>query len=231
MKKNSALSHSTHPDRDLGLDILKGLGIFLVVYGHIARGVIESAPAGNLLSKLDFLIYTTHMPLFFLIAGFHACKSLEKATNHSYLVSRVWAIIYPYLVWSAILWSLKYATSFLMTINNPLQLSDLFAILWQPISVFWFLYALLVMQLLALSFKRIPEVLLLGMLPLYLIRGSLPNNIPNHHEPNYQSPAIFPRRIPDCQISPTSHADTSCQVWFIHPAIMRLLYGLSGTGT
>ena len=46
------------------IDIAKGIGIFLVIWGHI----ILSGPAYN-------IIYAFHMPLFFFLSGFVFSKN------------------------------------------------------------------------------------------------------------------------------------------------------------
>ena len=43
--------------RDKSIDIAKGIGIILVVYGHLACPISEE-------------IFLFHMPLFFLLSGF-----------------------------------------------------------------------------------------------------------------------------------------------------------------
>jgi len=51
-------THSSGQQRDTSLDVLKGIGILLVVIGHVF---------GPPVSKL---IYTFHMPLFFFVGGY-----------------------------------------------------------------------------------------------------------------------------------------------------------------
>lgn len=50
------------------IDCLKGLGIILVVWGHL-----------NLPRAVEIIIYSFHMPLFFFISGY-----LFKNGNRSY---------------------------------------------------------------------------------------------------------------------------------------------------
>lgn len=49
------------------IDIAKGIGIFLVIWGHI----ILNGPAYN-------IIYAFHMPLFFFLSGLVFSKSKYK---------------------------------------------------------------------------------------------------------------------------------------------------------
>lgn len=46
------------PIRNQAIDIAKGVGIFLVVYGHTIKG-----------TEFRTFLYAFHMPLFFVISG------------------------------------------------------------------------------------------------------------------------------------------------------------------
>ncbi|PWG05636.1 acyltransferase family protein [Polaribacter aquimarinus] len=68
------------------IDVLKGFGIILVVYGH-------NYPF------LETYIYSFHMPLFFFLAGiFH-----PKRINFSVIKKRAFQILIPYFFWSTFL--------------------------------------------------------------------------------------------------------------------------------
>ncbi|MCV3214943.1 acyltransferase family protein [Plectonema radiosum NIES-515] len=79
MKETSANSVSTPKKLDYPLmrerlhwvDYAKGIGIFLVVVGHILRGLVNSSilEESKLLLFVDRWIYGFHMPLFFFISG------------------------------------------------------------------------------------------------------------------------------------------------------------------
>ena len=52
------------------LDAARGIGIALVVFGHVLRGLFGAQIAADPYWKIiDYTIYTFHMPLFFLLAG------------------------------------------------------------------------------------------------------------------------------------------------------------------
>lgn len=124
------------------LDIARGIGIILVVAGHVERGLVSSNIAkSDVWSVLDLGIYTFHMPLFMLLAGLNVTTSLKKGKS-SFLVSKIRSVILPYLIWSIIQGSLLII--FAGSTNNSMGLVDLFSIGWKPISPFWFLYALFV---------------------------------------------------------------------------------------
>jgi fucose 4-O-acetylase-like acetyltransferase len=151
-------------DRNLSTDVLRGLAIVLVVFGHAGRGAIESAAGRNVevLSFLDFALYTTHMPVFFVIAGYYMERSLRSRSGPSYLASRFWDLVYPYVLWSILYWLIHLVMGRFVHINHPLTIDDLAAIGWKPIHVLWFLYALMAIQLIAVGLRRFPSLLLAG---------------------------------------------------------------------
>ncbi|WP_176039385.1 acyltransferase family protein [Burkholderia stabilis] len=132
--------------REASLDVARGAGIILVVYGHVLRGVVSAGlvPAGTADAAFawnDYVIYTFHMPLFFFLSGLHVCSSLRRA-RQGFLWSKVTTIAYPYLLWSILQGGVQIAMSSHGT-NHPFTPGDLLAIGWRPFAQFWFLYALM----------------------------------------------------------------------------------------
>jgi fucose 4-O-acetylase-like acetyltransferase len=131
----------SNPIRLLWLDVAKGLGIVLVVYGHVMRGLIAGGIAGVPWVKVaDFFLYLFHMPLFFLLAGLTAGGSLRKGGG-TFVKDKLWTIAYPYFLWSLIQGGIQIALG--GAINDPLTPVELpMFVLFDPIGQFWFLYAL-----------------------------------------------------------------------------------------
>ncbi|MEC5216800.1 fucose 4-O-acetylase-like acetyltransferase [Actimicrobium sp. GrIS 1.19] len=122
-------------------DYARGIGIVLVVYGHVLRGLHTSGivPDGHWLMATDYPLYTFHMPLFFVLAGMNAGKGLAK---DGFLRSKLMTIVYPYFLWS----SLQGITQVAMagSTNSPFDMSELAtSILFGQFGQFWFLYALM----------------------------------------------------------------------------------------
>lgn len=59
-------------ERDLTLDLMKGLAIFLVVFGHVSR-----VTYGPDQFPLRPLVFSLHMPLFFFVSGYLSARKLE----------------------------------------------------------------------------------------------------------------------------------------------------------
>lgn len=76
--------------RKAQLDILKGIGILMVLIGHISRNGI-----------LNNWIYSFHMPLFFFISGMLYYLS-NKIDSKSFFLKKIRGLIVPYLVFAFI---------------------------------------------------------------------------------------------------------------------------------
>lgn len=128
------------------IDIAKGIGIFLMVFAHAERGLVASSILleSPFVTLMDRWIYAFHMPLFFFISGLLADRS-----SHSKVVpwvSRVLrTIVYPYFIWSILQTLLQMAAS--NSVNREISTSQLWAIIYQPVQQFWFLYALFMVML------------------------------------------------------------------------------------
>ena len=134
------------------VDTARGIGIILVVYGHVLQGILAAGfvSKNNPLWLSDYTIYTIHMPLFFVLAGLNVTHSLKKGTS-SFLLGKIWTVAYPYFLWSAIQGSIQIhmAVLFPGAVNHLLSPRFMETILWQPIAQFWFLYALFICHMIA----------------------------------------------------------------------------------
>lgn len=148
-------------DRLVFVDVAKGIGILLVVYGHVARGLQAAslAPRDGLLGAIDYVIYAAHMPLFFVLSGLFFDRSADWG---GFWRGRVTALAYPYFVWSLLQGGAQLAVSGSGAVNGDLPVSALLAIPWAPISPFWFLYALFFANLLLFALRRVDPALVTG---------------------------------------------------------------------
>ncbi len=160
------------------VDMAKGFGIVLVVYGHCLRG-LEAAgvvPQKSLLMITDYVIYTFHMPLFFIASGLFVAKTLEKS-NFEFLIVRLKTLLYPYFFWSLLFGFIQIILSGSSATNKGMDVSRLSEIGWNPISPFWFLYALFFCYVITWSLKylaveiRIILLILSFIITFYTIGG------------------------------------------------------------
>jgi fucose 4-O-acetylase-like acetyltransferase len=144
--------------RDLWVDYAKGIGIVLVVYGHVASGLFNAGiPVDEHAFRLaDSVVYSFHMPLFFFLSGLFFYSSLEKRGAVRMVASKVDTILYPYVVWSLIQGCIEVLLS--RWTNGHITLSEVLNLFWRPRAQFWFLYALFFISLICTAvFVRVPQ--------------------------------------------------------------------------
>lgn len=118
------------------IDYSKGIGIFLVVIGHVNRGLM-SFFNDPILNTIDEYVYSFHMPLFFFLAGMFF---LSSAAKENFILNKLRVLIYPYVVWSIIQGLIE--SIFSKYKNTETNILDVFNLL-QPRAQFWFLFALM----------------------------------------------------------------------------------------
>lgn len=142
---------SRRSPRLVWVDGARGIGIVLVVLGHALGGMIDAgqAPAGEWFRPLFLVIYTVHMPLFFMLSGLFVQARLARRPD-AFLPGVLRTILWPYFLWSAVqLTVILFAGS---AVTAPLtgywrQLLSLPVI---PVAQFWFLYAILLLHVLSI---------------------------------------------------------------------------------
>ncbi len=164
------------------VDYAKAIGILLVVYGHVARGLKSAGIMHDSLAYqyVDSVIYTFHMPLFFFLSGLFLITSFQSKGFGWVLGSKVDTIVYPYIVWSLLQGGVEVVLSSYTNANVTLQ--DVMSLFTSPRAQFWFLYALFLVfltSLFVLKFfgaKSLPFVFALSI-TLYLWLPKLGFNV------------------------------------------------------
>lgn len=128
-------------------DQAKGLGILLVVIGHVWRGLQAAnlLPADGMFQTIDRLIYAFHMPLFFALSGLFFMGPLRRAPL-VFLRSRLTHILWPLALWTWIYFAFKALAGSLA--NHPADWADFPLLPLPPREQFWFFWALLLVQIL-----------------------------------------------------------------------------------
>jgi fucose 4-O-acetylase-like acetyltransferase len=131
------------------VDRAKGIGIILVVFGHVADGVFRAGIPfpRTVFGPLYAAIYSFHMPLFFLLAGLFFYGSWTRRGTAMLIRSKLDTLAYPYLLWSVVQGSIEVAASRYTT--HHASFDSVLALLWHPRQQFWFLYALFFVFVLA----------------------------------------------------------------------------------
>jgi fucose 4-O-acetylase-like acetyltransferase len=132
--------------RSLWIDVARGIGIVLVVYGHVLRGFVSRGLIAAPWAKLhDSVLYAFHMPLFFFLSGLLIERGLRKG-RIAFVFDKLPTIVWPYLVWSVVQTVL--AHYFSPGTPTDVGLAALLRIYAHPIAEYWFLYALILCQIL-----------------------------------------------------------------------------------
>ena len=161
-------------DRLHWVDYAKGIGIFLVVVGHVLRGLVNSSilQPSTLQSFVDRWIYGFHMPLFFFISGLFVQRSLSKPFK-DFLLDKLYVIAYPYFLWSLIQMAIQ-ALASRYTTTNHISLANIWQIIYQPYQQFWFFYtlfAILIVYGILHKLKLSPIFFLIFAVLLYCLHG------------------------------------------------------------
>jgi fucose 4-O-acetylase-like acetyltransferase len=169
-------------ERNSWVDYAKAIGIILVVYGHVARGVHKAGAQmdENLFQLVDSIIYSFHMPLFFFLSGLFFYNSFKSRGATGLIVNKVDTILYPYIIWSLLQGSLESILS--KYTNGSVTFSEVLSLAWEPRAQFWFLYALflvfVISSVLFTLFDKSRSALLLAAFgALYIIQGDLPKSM------------------------------------------------------
>jgi len=85
--------------RDDYWDELKGIGIILVIVGHIVQFIYE--PLMYEYNILFRIIYSFHMPLFFVVSGY-VLQKYKLKLNTKWLVYRILGLVIPFFSWAII---------------------------------------------------------------------------------------------------------------------------------
>jgi fucose 4-O-acetylase-like acetyltransferase len=156
--------------RSKQVDIVKGVAIILMVYGHTSQGMIHrgwwQSPAAFF---GDRFVYSFHMPAFFFVAGLFVMSSLTKRGSGHFVAEKLKTMLYPYLLFAMVGAAIEPFIGRFKMATAPFRLS---AFMTSVVSgqANWFLFVLFLCLMLALVTARIPAWLrLLASAPLGLI--------------------------------------------------------------
>lgn len=133
--------------RNISFDIAKGIGIILVVFGHVMSPVMEG---NKVMESIYHSLYIFHMPLFFLLSGLVSLRLIKQEKSKVELLKdRAIRLMIPYFVWAIIYSIMKivmkdqvrfqydYSPWTILVGNNPA-------------GQLWFLYVLFICSVIAI---------------------------------------------------------------------------------
>lgn len=124
------------------IDLCRGIGIILVVLGHAMK---QTGETNTVFQVLLSVIYSFHMPLFFVLSGFVSAKVLSVHTwkdRKAYIGNRAYRLLIPYFVVGVLYTPVKILLSRYAV--KPFALSSLWRMLIgeNPDVALWFVYIL-----------------------------------------------------------------------------------------
>lgn len=143
-------------NKNLTIDIARGLAIILVVYGHvIEHSVALWNPSDFFQNPVFKIIYTFHMPLFVFISGYLMAYSLNRNSVKDVFKSRCKSLLVPFITLGILGTIVTYVLNFIFwhhTSRVDLGVDLANQLLVKP--SIWFLLTLFVVSgLLCLSVK------------------------------------------------------------------------------
>ena len=169
------------------LDIAKGIGMILVLLGHLQNDTIFSY-SPYILSICSW-IFSFHMALFFIISGMLMAVKGENETDiRTFIRKRFKSIMVPYF-WFSIIYI--FIVLYSLLIDKVVPLKTLYIQLWYVLgmygmNVLWFLPALFAGEILFVFLTQryknhksifIILILLAAAITINQLRNDLPNNI------------------------------------------------------
>lgn len=86
-------------NRLIGIDVLKLIAIYLVIYGHCVQYLLDGDFHDNM---VWITIYTFHMPVFMVISGYFAKDSMDLKLS-DLVKKKAKQLIFPMIFWSVLL--------------------------------------------------------------------------------------------------------------------------------
>ena len=128
-------------NRSLYIDIVKGIAIILVVFGHGIEYYSDEYLAGNLFysDKLHNIIYAFHMPLFMLVSGYLFYGSVVRHSWRHNLKTRFSKLLLPVVLWNTLYLAILNTVNLLNGKPVPWgeELLSYTSALWFLWAIFW----------------------------------------------------------------------------------------------
>lgn len=127
------------PARLEWISIAKGIGIVLVVVGHF-----DPAESPQYWLDMRTVIYTFHMPLFFVLSGYLYVHG--KYSYRALIRNKLHRLLYPFATIAVAFALIKIPAAHFVRLENPVDLHSMLAIVADPVNSYapllWFLQAL-----------------------------------------------------------------------------------------
>lgn len=155
--------------RDLSIDALKAIAIFMVVYGH-SIAAFSGLEYQSLNMPIQKIIYLVHMPLFMFLSGMVSKRFLEEANIIDGISRKIKQLLLPMFFWCVISWSLQVYLNLTSAGTPILAVKSLYGAIE---SGYWFIWSLFICSVytkIVLSISRGKKLgVICGLLLFYAI--------------------------------------------------------------
>lgn len=130
-------------ERNVLVDRLRGYACFLVLFGHVIRGIRTAGiPVPQFFEGMELLIWSFHVALFLFLSGVVYRMGGEwrsHGTKRGFILHKLLGLGIPYVVFSIVYISIN---SLVGGANTQSSLTDILWIWKTPVAQYWYLYAL-----------------------------------------------------------------------------------------
>lgn len=152
MKTEDKIYRNTDIKRSQYLDIIKGIAIFLVLWGHSIQ-ILSYGKLDYYNNYLFKFIYSFHMPLFMLVSGYLFYFCCNRKTLKELLKNRVIGLIIPIFSWGTIFYLFQNIINYCSKRNSSLSISGYL----RSLNGTWFLWSLLIISCIVAVLNRIKK--------------------------------------------------------------------------
>lgn len=130
-------------ERNVLVDRLKGYACFLVLFGHVIRGIRTAGiHIPSFFEGIELFIWSFHVALFLFLNGVVYRLTGEwknQKTKWGFILHKLLSLGIPYIVFSTVYIAIN---SFVGSVNTQSSLADILLIWKTPVAQYWYLYAL-----------------------------------------------------------------------------------------
>lgn len=152
-RPTSERTASPSSERVAWIESARGLGIALVVAGHVLHGLVVNGLLADapILRFWDGEYYNPQMALFFVLAGMFAERGASR-DGRMFLADKAATLLYPYFLWAGLQGLVRIAVA--VHGGRPAPIEYLVWLPVYPVMQFWFIYALFFVSLLYFALRK-----------------------------------------------------------------------------
>lgn len=159
------------------IDIGKAISIILIVIHHLVG--VKIAPMMPVwLAELNNALLPYRIPTFFLLSGM-LVPDMRRLDLRTLLQRRIIPLFYLYVLWQ-FLFAMLFLASDILHGKDYASVQAIVGMFWKPLDVLWFIYALVVFNLVLWLLRSIPDggTLVIGFVAFFLTAYGNVNMVP-----------------------------------------------------